>query len=96
MFAIITTEEFASYLRGSGISDPGYSSLDQFIEICEVFIAYSAEMVCDSLCVRDFRTNQPKRVDKWEPGKFLPLLAEIPELKFTGVLLPEANGLITD
>src|SRR5262249_49098695 len=69
---------------------------DQLFEACEVFIAYSAKAVCELLCIGDFRTNQAEGVNKWKTDEFLPFLAEVPELKFTYMLLPEANGLIAD
>src|SRR5262249_55672872 len=56
----------------------------------------SAQALSDGLCIRDFRPDQPERVHKRQPSKFLPLLTKIPELKFTGVLLPKPDRLIAD
>ena len=50
----------------------------------------------DGLCIWDLGPDQPERVNKRKPGKFLPLLTKIPELKCIGVVLPEANRLIAD
>src|SRR5215831_3774050 len=42
----------------------------------------------------DFGPDQPERVNKRKPGKFLPLFTKIPELKCIGVILPKPNRLV--
>jgi len=50
----------------------------------------------DGFRTRDFGANQPERVHKRKIDKVLPLLAEIPKLRFTAAFLSEADGLIAD
>ena len=69
---------------------------DQVVDLGQVFIAQRAQTVCDQFYVDHFRPNQPKGVDERKTRKLVPLLAEVPKVKFVLVLLSEANRLIAD
>src|SRR6266498_149624 len=87
IFAVITGTKFVIEFVFGG---------DQPVEIGEVLIAQSAQPVGDGLEVANFRSDQPERVYKWKTDKLVPLFAEVPELKFPRMSLPETDSLIAD
>src|SRR5262249_16637555 len=66
------------------------------VEIRQVFITQSAQAIRDRFRIRDFGANEPERVNKRKIDKLLPLLAEVPKLKFTRVTFAKANGVIAN
>src|SRR5436305_2159025 len=53
-------------------------------------------MVRHGTRIDNFWANEPERVNEWKTDKFLPLFAEIPEMKFARVFLAKPDGLIAD
>jgi len=69
---------------------------DQLINVGEIFVAQLAQAFRYGLGIANLRPNQPERVHERRTDEFVPLLAEVPEMKFTSMALPEAEGLIAD
>src|SRR6266536_292585 len=87
IFAVITGTKFVIEFVFGG---------DQPVEIGEVLITQGAQPVGDGLEVGNFRSDQPERVYEWKTDKPVPLFAEIPEMKFPRMSLPETDSLIAD
>src|ERR1051325_11669172 len=68
---------------------------DQLVDVCEIFIAQSAESIANRLCITEFRSDEPKRIDERKIDKSFPFPAQIPKPKLRAIA-PKTDRLVAD
>ena len=86
-FAIIIFAELRTELRLRS---------DDRIQLAQIPITTSAQIVSDGFRFGHFGPNKPERVDERQVYRVLPLFAEVPETKRAGIFIAKPNRLIAN
>ena len=87
VFAVITATKIAIELFLFG---------DQFVDAGQVLITQAAQTVGDWFGIDNLGADKPERVHERKTDNFVPLFAEVPEIKFVSVQLTKTNRLIAN